>query len=108
MDMVLSPMRIQVACILSLCIGLYACGDSGDECSDYSDFSCKEIQNASYNVYFYFPSGSEEYLGRSQGLTRCGEMAHSFAYQKHLQGNRDWGYICCMRVKGSECYEKHR
>ena len=80
----------------------------GDECSSYSDFSCKQIENATYNAYFYYPSGSEEYLGVANGLSHCGAMAHSFAANKSLTGNREWSYICCMKAKGSECYEKHR
>lgn len=79
-----------------------------DECSDYSDFSCEEIQKATYNTYFYYPSGTEEYLGVANGLEQCGSMAHSFAASKNLSGNREWSYICCMKAKGSECYEKHR
>ena len=80
----------------------------GDECSDYSDFSCDEIDEANYNAYFYYPSGSEEYLGIANGLSQCGSMAHGFAASKNLSGNREWSYICCMKAKGSECYEKHR
>lgn len=79
-----------------------------DECREYSDFSCSEIEKASYNVYFYYPSGKEEYLGQAQGLSQCGDLAYGFASSEKLSGNRDWGYICCMRAKGSECYEKHR
>lgn len=80
----------------------------GDECRSYSDFSCSAIQKASYNVYFYYPSGSEAFLGQTEGLSSCGSMAHSFAASKNLTGNGEWSYICCMRAKGSECYEKHR
>lgn len=35
-------------------------------------------------------------------------MARGYAASKNLKGNGEWGYICCMRAKGSECYEKHR
>jgi hypothetical protein len=35
-------------------------------------------------------------------------MAHGFAASKNLSGNKDWGYICCMKTEDSECYEKHR
>jgi hypothetical protein len=83
---------------------LTACGD---ECSSYSEFSCKEIQNAEYNVYFYYPNQTETYLGQASGLSQCGNVAHSFAAQKNLSGS-EWGYICCMIAKGSSCYEKHR
>lgn len=97
----------QRALALCLVIAFTAAG-CGDECREYSDFSCKQIERASYNVYFYYPSGTEEYLGRADGLSQCGSVAHSFAASKRLQGNRDWGYVCCMRAKGSECHEKHR
>lgn len=80
----------------------------GDECSSYSDFSCSEIESATYNAYFYFPNNNEHYLGVARGLGQCGSMAHSFASSKNLTGNRDWSYICCMKTKGSDCYEKHR
>ncbi len=80
----------------------------GDECREYSDFSCQEIEKAPYNVYFYYPSGTEKFLGQAQGLSQCGTLAHSFASSKELSRNGEWSYICCMRAKGSECYEKHR
>ena len=93
----------------SICLLAFAAlSGCGDECRKYSDFSCSEIQKADYNVYFYYPSGSEEYLGKAQGLSQCGSIAYSFASSNNLGGNMDWGYICCMRAKGSECYEKHR
>lgn len=93
--------------ILSILIivSLYGCSDS---CQEYSNFSCKEIEKASYNVYFYFPNDKEQYLGQAQGLTQCGNLAHNFASTKNLSHKVEWSYICCMRVKGSECYEKHR
>ncbi len=80
----------------------------GDECSSYSDFSCKEIQKAPYNAYFYFPNDREYYLGVANGLDECGSMAYSYAASKNLNSNREWSYICCMIAKGSDCYEKHR
>ncbi len=91
--------------LLVIVASLYGCSD---ECSSYSDFSCEEIQDATYNAYFYFPNDKEYYLGVANGLSQCGSMAHSYAASKNLTGNRDWSYICCMKAKGSECYEKHR
>lgn len=80
----------------------------GDECSSYSDYSCSEIEKADYNVYFYFPNQTELFLGQATGLGHCGSIAHSYAYEKNLQGNNEWSYICCMIANGSSCYEKHR
>ena len=80
----------------------------GDECSSYSKFSCDEIQRASYNVYFYFPSGEKEYfLGQVSGLDQCGAIASGYAAEKGVS-TADWGYVCCMVARGSSCYEKHR
>lgn len=80
----------------------------GDECSNYSDFSCKQIQSATYNAFFYFPDNTEYYLGIANGLDQCGSMAHSYAASKNVARSERWSYICCMKAKGSECYEKHR
>ena len=79
-----------------------------DECRQYSDFTCKQIEKAKYNVYFYYPSGTEVYLGETKGLQACGGVAWDFAEQKNLTENNEWGYVCCMIAKGSSCYEKHR
>jgi hypothetical protein len=98
---------MQIKATLSLLIILTLSG-CGDECREYSDFSCKEIEKAPYNVYFYYPSGAEEHLGQASGLSQCGSVAHNFAWSKNLSNNREWSYICCMHAKGSDCYEKHR
>ena len=92
-------------CVLALLGAMSGCSD---ECSSYSDFSCKEIDQANYNIYFYHPNESEIYLGQAKGISQCGAMALNFAHSKDLSRNNDWGYICCMIAKGSQCYEKHR
>ncbi len=98
------PLIQRIALIVLVGI-LAACGD---ECSDYSDFSCDEIQSATYNIYFYYPNGEEEFLGTNKGLNQCGTKSYRFAASKGLGNNNEWSYICCMQAKGSECYEKHR
>jgi hypothetical protein len=80
---------------------------SCDECKSYSDFSCKQISKADYNVYFYYSGGSEVYLGQTSSLESCGNSARSFAYSESVSSS-NWGYICCMIANGSSCYEKHR
>ena len=79
-----------------------------DACKEYSDYTCKQINKAGYNIYFYFPDGREYYLGEVSGLDACQAEASSFAYEKSGTTNYDWDYICCMKAKGSSCYEKHR
>lgn len=78
-----------------------------DSCKAYSDYTCKQLEKSSYNVYFYWPSDKEEYLGQSYSLSGCGDMASSFASQKDIS-NSNWGYICCLMKDGSSCAEKHR
>jgi len=87
---------------------IYFLWPSTDECREYSDFTCEEIQAADYNIYFSFPSGSQEYLGQTSGLGSCGDIAWGYAAEKELSANSDWGYVCCMIANGSSCYEKHR
>ena len=78
-----------------------------DSCKQYSDYTCKQLENSPYNVYFYWPNNSEEYLGQSSSLSQCGDMAVNFSYRKSIQ-NEDWGYICCLITNSSSCAEKHR
>ena len=59
------------------------------------------------NVYFYYPNGREQYLGRTSGASSCGAMARNFASNKNVS-HRDWGYVCCTIEDGSECYRKIR
>ena len=96
---------LTISPIILIALMLSGCSD---ECSSYSDFSCSEIQKANYNVYFYFPNNKEYYLGVANGLGQCGSLAYNYASSMNLSGNREWSYICCMKAKGSECYEKHR
>jgi hypothetical protein len=84
-------------------------------CSAYaSKHSCGYVENqATYNVLFYFPSrgsdSKEYYVGTAKGLQQCGAQARSYAFQKgNGSVNYDWGYICCMQTKDSNCEEKHR
>ena len=90
--------------VLAVATFLSGCGD---ECRSYSDYSCKEIERADYNVYFYFPSDTEHFLGKASGLGQCGAIAYGYAAQKNVS-SADWGYVCCMIARGSSCYEKHR
>ena len=78
-----------------------------NSCKAYSDYNCKQLENSSYDVYFYWLSSKEEYLGQSNTLSGCGDMADKFAYRKDI-ANNDWGYICCLITKKSSCAEKHR
>ncbi len=79
-----------------------------DRCKSYSDYTCKQLENSRYNVYFFFPDNSENYLGVSHSLSHCNSMAVTFANRKNIKRSDGWGYICCLKTKNSECAEKHR
>lgn len=95
-----------IGCIFLCCI-LSSC--SQDECREYSKYTCKQLEQATYNVFFYFPKNDKEYyLGIATGLSECGSVAYSYANEKKLTNNSDWTYLCCIKTKDSECEEKHR
>lgn len=94
--------------LLAICLFLSGC-DVNDECRKYSNYTCAQIEAASYNVLFYFPNGEKEYfLGNVEGLKQCGVVAFNYANTKKLTNNDRWSYICCMNTKTSSCQEKHR
>ena len=95
---------ILVAVALTGTLTLVGCGD---ECRSYSDYSCHQIQRADYNVFFYYPSQQERYLGQAGGLNQCQSLARNYAIREEVV-DADWGYVCCMIAQGSGCYEKHR
>ena len=64
-------------------------------------------RNKSYNVYFYFPDNQEVHLGVSESVNDCQSLAINYASRKDII-DADWGYICCLKTKKSECAEKHR
>jgi len=82
----------------------------GDECSSYSNYSCKQIEQAEYNVWVYLPSRKDseknQFIGTTTGLKSCGAAAYSYASNASSSGN--WSYVCCMKTKDSDCAEKHR
>lgn len=102
-----SPMTMKIWFFLTV-IALALAGCARDECREHSDFSCKRIQKGNYNVHFHHPDGREEYLGQTRGLAYCGRVARGFAASRGLSDGSEWSYVCCMRAKGSECYEKHQ
>src|SRR5262245_33922806 len=99
-------MRRAMLVALAATLTLVGCGD-GDGCRSYSHYSCEQIERADYNVFFYYPSEQERYLGPASGLNECQSMARNYAIQKEV-ADEDWGYVCCMIAHGSDCYEKHK
>lgn len=92
--------KLKFLSVCLFCVFLVACND------DTLPFS--QYEKVDVNVYFYYPSGSEEYLGQEHGASACGAMARSHAQSKGLESNSDWSYICCTIQHGSSCYHKIR
>lgn len=74
---------------------------------DNGSLPLSEYDNVDVNAYFYYPNGTEAYLGRYHGASACGRAARGFARQKKVV-NTDWSYICCTIRNGSSCHEKIR
>ena len=66
-----------------------------------------QIDRADYNVFFYYASDTERYLGKASGLNQCQGMARSYAIREEV-ADAMWYYACCMIAHGSDCYEKHK
>ena len=79
-----------------------------DSCKSYSDYTCKQLENSTYNAFFYFPDDTEYYLGTVYSLSGCGRAANRYASSKNLSRSDGWGYICCLKTSNSNCAEKHR
>ena len=87
---------------------ILALSGCGDECREYSNYTCSYLQKATYSVVFGYPNGDHfETIGTVEGLSACGAMAGAYANSKQMT-NADWSYVCCLHAKGSNCYEKHR
>ena len=106
--LILSIFIINSIAVLPLKAGILDSLFGKDSCRSYSDYTCKQLENSSYNVYFFYPDNSEDYIGVSRSLSNCNSMAVTHANRKNLKRSDGWGYICCLKTKNSECAEKHR
>lgn len=92
-------------------ITLAAC--SPDECREYSDYTCDQLQRKTYNVLYYDVQGAtgqarELFAGQVDGLAACGAAATDMAAEHSAERVGEWSYICCLQTTDSSCAEKHR
>ena len=92
-------------------VSVAGCGS--DPCREYSAYTCEQLEDQTYNVYYYDVSrGSgldqELYLGEANGLEGCGTIAYAVADTRADEREGDWSYICCLQTEQSSCAEKHR
>ncbi len=78
-------------------------------CSDGNGNINAGLESSTFNVYFYYPSGKEIYLGQVRGLSSCQNSAwsHSRNNDKN-ESPGNWSYICCLQTSSSSCAEKHK
>jgi len=78
-------------------------------CSDGDGNLNSNLENSTFNVYFYFPDNHEYYLGQVRGLSQCQAKSWDFANEKsNGETNFKWDYICCLQTSTSSCSEKHK
>lgn len=93
----------QALAAISAAVALYGCGDS---CTEYSEYNCKQLAEATYNVYVTLPGGRERFAGEAVGLDGCEDIADELSSQE--EDRSGWSYICCLKTEESSCAEKHR
>lgn len=94
-------------------VAVLVAGCSQDSCREYSEYTCAQLQEQTYNVYYSdIAPGSgdltDTYVGQVRGLDACGAAAYDFAVIKGKEQSDKWSYICCLQTDDSECAEKHR
>lgn len=99
------------AASLALLFALTGC--ERDSCKEYSQFTCKQLETKSFNVYYYegtktSSEPNEVFLGTAIGLQQCGTVAWNAAQTRKKDSAEDWSYVCCLQTEESSCAEKHR
>lgn len=88
-------------------------GCSTDQCRQYSDYTCEQLERQTYNVYYYDVQRStgveqELFAGQVRGLGACSAAASSMAALRETDRDGNWSHICCLQTNDSDCAEKHR
>lgn len=71
------------------------------------DETDRAIESSEFNVFFYYPSGQERYLGISDGVDGCRFLSRGFASTSGMPESK-WNYVCCRIKSDSQCYSKHK
>lgn len=103
----------RAAAFLSLMCTFPLVSCSTDDCKKYSRFTCSELQEKKYNVFYYEEPASggemkETFLGEVNGLNSCGTTARTAAFAREDRRQGEWSYICCLKTDTDSCLEKHR
>ena len=78
-----------------------------EPCKAGTEYTCNELENAQYNVYFYSPDKEEKYIGLARNLATAKIISVQYANSLNLSRDSGWTTTFCLKTKLSECAEKH-
>ena len=78
-----------------------------ENCKVGSNYTCNQLENSPYNVFFYSPDKTEKYLGLARNLPSAKIMSVNYANSLNLSRDAGWSTVFCLKTNASECAEKH-
>ena len=78
-----------------------------EPCKVGTEYTCNELENAQYNVYFYSPDKEDKYIGLARNLATAKIISVQYANSLNLSRDSGWTTTFCLKTKSSECAEKH-
>ena len=78
-----------------------------ENCKVGSNYTCNQLENSPYNVFFYSPDKTEKYLGLARNLPTAKIMSVNYANSLNLSRDAGWSTVFCLKTDASECAEKH-
>lgn len=101
-------MKILILSVIALFAGLLLFA-YGNKCSPDSTYSCEQLADKDFNVFFIFPGDNKEtYLGLVNGLDQCRNAALQYAGEQKLSLGSGWSQACCLKTADSECAESFK
>ena len=78
-----------------------------EPCKVGTEYTCSELENAQYNVYFYSPDKEEKNIGLARNLATAKIKSVQYTNSLNLSRDSGWTTTFCLKTKSSECAEKH-
>ena len=70
-------------------------------CKVGSEYTCTELENAQYNVYFYSPDKEEKYIGLARNLATAKIISVQYANSLNLSRDSGWTTTCLLYTSPS-------
>ena len=61
-----------------------------EPCKAGTEYTCNELENAQYNVYFYSPDKEEKYIGLARNLATAKIISVQYANSLNLSRDSGW------------------